>query len=101
MEEHVDGFVGYLKREQRATWTLLKISEKDGLVVIDPEADAVTGTDRLLLTFPGLHDILTTLINQRAEERLDVRKSFRPSLPHPLRRKGAHTPASTSSVERL
>lgn len=37
---------------------MLKIAEKDGLVVIDRETDAVTGTNRLLLAFPGLHDVL-------------------------------------------
>ena len=77
VQDFEGGFFEYLQREERATWTLLKIVGKDGLVIINPETDAVTATNRLLLTYPGLHEILTTLINQWAEEQQNVSDAFR------------------------
>jgi hypothetical protein len=41
------------------------------VVVVDEKTDAVTATNRLLLTYPGLHDTLVTLINAWAERTFD------------------------------
>jgi hypothetical protein len=65
------GLIEHLKTRQPATWAMLELAALDGLVVIDEETDAVTATNRLLLTYPGLHDILATLTNAWAERACD------------------------------
>jgi hypothetical protein len=70
------GLIEHLKEKQPATWALLKRVALDGLVVIDEETDAVTGANRLLLTYPALHEILSTLTNAWAERRSDTRAHF-------------------------
>lgn len=63
--------IEHLKTRQPATWALLKAAAADGLVVIDEETDPFTATNRLLLTYPGLHDTLATLTNAWAERTFD------------------------------
>jgi hypothetical protein len=70
------GFIEHLKTRQPATWALLKAAASNGLVVIDEETDAVTATNRLLLTYPGLHDNLATLTNAWAERTFDPSAHF-------------------------
>lgn len=65
------GLIEHLKTRQLATWALLKTAAANGLVVFDEETDAVTATNRLLLTHLGLHDTLVTLINAWAERAFD------------------------------
>jgi hypothetical protein len=72
----LEGLVEYLKRKQPATWALLKRAALDGLVIIDEATDAATATNRLLLTYPGLHEILSTLTNAWAECRNDTSAHF-------------------------
>ena len=71
-----EGLVEYLKREQPSTWTLLQQAALTGLVLIDEATDAVTATNRLLLTYPGLHEQLSTLTNSWAERSCDTRSHF-------------------------
>ncbi|MFC1652437.1 hypothetical protein ACFL3F_01835 [Planctomycetota bacterium] len=61
------GFLDFLHKEHRAIWTALKIAEQENLVHMDTETDAISGTNRLLLTYPGLHDVLSLLTNEWAE----------------------------------
>lgn len=65
-------YINYLKLEQPEIWQSILRAEKDGLIVIDQETDSVTATNRLLLTYPGLHDVLNLLVegwNQKKAER--------------------------------
>jgi len=57
-------FIDKIKQEQPALWQQLLQISKDGLVIIDEENDAVTATNRLLWTYPGIHDALSTIINE-------------------------------------
>lgn len=66
-----NGLIEHLKTHQPRTWALLEHAAKDGLVAIDEETDAVTATNRLLLTYPGLHDALATMTNAWAERSFD------------------------------
>jgi hypothetical protein len=64
-------YINYLKLEQPEIWQSILSAENDGLIVIDEETDSVTATNRLLLTYPGLHDILNMLVegwNQKKAE---------------------------------
>ncbi len=72
-----DRFISYLKSKQRGLWQTLLIASADGLVVIDEENDAVTATNRLLLTYPGLHEALQRLTDEWAERHLDVSHIFK------------------------
>lgn len=66
-----EGLIEHLKTHQPRTWALLEDAAKGGLIAIDEETDAVTATNRLLLTYPGLHDALATLTNAWAERSFD------------------------------
>jgi hypothetical protein len=57
-------FIGKIKKEQPALWEQMVKIAKDGLIVIDEKNDAVTATNRLLWTYPGIHDALSTIINE-------------------------------------
>lgn len=61
------GFIGYLKKKNPAVWYSLECAAREGLVYIDIDSDAVTASNRLLLNYPDLHEVLSTLINQWAE----------------------------------
>jgi hypothetical protein len=57
------GFIDSIKQDQPALWELIKLHSQSGLIVIDEENDAVSATNRLLWTYPGLHEALNTVIN--------------------------------------
>lgn len=66
-------FLEYLKSDAPGIWESLKRAEEDGLVHIDKNNDAVTATNRLLLTFPELHNTLNYLTEywfQRQSEKI-------------------------------
>lgn len=71
------GFIEYAKNRQPALLASLKHAEEIGLIIIDPETDAVTATNRLLLTYPGLHETLSVIINQWNEEIFDSSHTFK------------------------
>lgn len=62
-----NGFISHIKKTQKATWSLLQQASNEGLVIIDEDNDAITPTNRLLLTYPGLHKALGCIINNYAE----------------------------------
>jgi hypothetical protein len=65
-------FIEYVKNKQPAMWDLIRMTaEKDRLIVIDEENDAVTATNRLLWTNPGLHECLSTIVNEWTNDHLD------------------------------
>lgn len=55
-------YINYLKMEQPEIWQSILGAEKEGLIIINEETDSVTATNRLLLTYPGLHDTLNMLV---------------------------------------
>lgn len=61
------GFIDYIKIKNPSVWASLEDAGQEGLVYIDINSDAVTASNRLLLTYPDLHEILSTLIKQWAE----------------------------------
>jgi hypothetical protein len=70
------GFIEYIKTKIPAVWDSLEHAAQEGLVYIDIDCDAVTASNRLLLTYPDLHEVLSTLINQWAESADSSRVSF-------------------------
>jgi hypothetical protein len=71
------GTIQFLKDRQPSTWALLKMAALQGLVVIDEEADSITATNRLLLTYSGLHDVISMIVDSFAERSFDNRTHFR------------------------
>jgi len=69
-------FISYLQNKQKGIWQALRIAAADGLVVIDEKNDAVTATNRLLLTFPDLHAALQRLTDEWAERHVNVGALF-------------------------
>jgi hypothetical protein len=69
-------FIEFLKSQHPAIWASLQNAAVDGLVQIDEDADTVTATNRLLLTYPGLHEAIHGLINGWAENQLDASDTF-------------------------
>ncbi len=58
------GFIESIKENQPVLWQSIKSASEKGLIVIDEETDAITATNRLLLTYPDLHEVLAFLTNQ-------------------------------------
>jgi hypothetical protein len=58
------GFIDYIQKKQPVVWAMIENASKDGLIQVDIENDAVTATNRLLWTYPGLHDTLNAIINE-------------------------------------
>ena len=56
-------FIDYLKSEQPRLWETISHAAAEGLIVIDEENDAVSATNRLLLTYPDLHNVLNLLVD--------------------------------------
>lgn len=63
----VEGFISELKNQQPLVWQLLQQAEVEGLIHIDESVDAITPTNRLLWTYPGLHEVLVRIINELIE----------------------------------
>lgn len=61
------GLISELKNQQPLVWQLLQQAEQEGLIVIDESVDAMTPTNRLLWTYPGLHQVLIRIINELTE----------------------------------
>jgi len=57
------------KNNQPQLWQQIKYAESLGLIYVDESLDAITPTNRLLMTYPGLHAALCTIINDWNEER--------------------------------
>lgn len=69
-------FICSLQREQPQLWQTIVSAANEGLIIIDQENDAVTATNRLLLTYPGLHDILAFITDQWTENQMNTKKHF-------------------------
>jgi hypothetical protein len=70
-------FLAYIKQEQPLLFQQLCIVEAEGLIVLDEKTDSLTATNRLLLTYPGLHDVLSRIINDWAEKRENYTEHFK------------------------
>jgi hypothetical protein len=68
--------VEYMRERQPASWALLKLAAAQGLVVIDEATDSITATNRLLLTYTGLHEVVSMLVDSWAERSYDSRSAF-------------------------
>jgi len=64
------GFIKSIKQSQPDLWKAILEHTKTGLIVIDEQNDAVTATNRLLITYPDLHLTLSSLINSWNENNL-------------------------------
>lgn len=62
------GFLEYIKKQKPRLWQSLVSAQTRGLVFIDEENDSITATNRLLLTYPDLHEIINDLVNQWAKQ---------------------------------
>lgn len=58
------GFIEFIQTKQPLVWAMIQNASTDGLIVVDVENDAVTATNRLIWTYPGLHDALNAIINE-------------------------------------
>lgn len=54
-------YLTYIKQQQPQIWKELTKAKEEGLIYIDEVNDAISASNRLILTYPGLHDILNTL----------------------------------------
>lgn len=72
-----DRFIPYLKSTQPAIWQALLGAARDGLVIIDEENDALSATNRLLFTYPALHEILQRMTDDWAENHVDSTAHFK------------------------
>ena len=62
-------FIKYIRETQPLLWQSVKMAANEGLIVIDEKNDGICATNRLLVTYPGLHKVLQRIINSWAEDR--------------------------------
>jgi hypothetical protein len=67
MENH---FLKSIQSNHPALWESIIETSKSGLIIIDEENDAISATNRLLFTYPDLHEAISTLINEWEEMEL-------------------------------
>ena len=60
--KQTDTFIDYLKSEHPRWWNAINKAADEGLIVIDEANDALTDTNRLLMTYPALHAVLKFLL---------------------------------------
>jgi len=69
------GLLASIKAGAPKLWESLEHAAGLGLIFIDEEHDAVTATNRLLLTYPDLHGVLNQIIDHwssQAEADMDA-----------------------------
>lgn len=59
-----NGFLKSIQISHPQLWDSILQTSKSGLIIIDEENDSITATNRLLFTYPGLHEAISTLINE-------------------------------------
>lgn len=64
---HIDGFLENIKKTEPLLWQSIEKTSKEGLIFIDEQNDSITPTNRLLLTYPDLHETISVLINSWSE----------------------------------
>ena len=68
----MSSYIEYVKAKEPRLWGTLQAAAADGLIFIDEKTDAITATNRLLLTYPDLHEVLnmlcTTWRNDQAKD---------------------------------
>ncbi|MDX2470972.1 MAG: hypothetical protein QNL04_10400 [SAR324 cluster bacterium] len=64
-----NSYIEYVKTKEPRMWASLEGAAKEGLIFIDEKNDAITATNRLLLTYPALHEIINYLVGEwKAEQ---------------------------------
>lgn len=61
--DNTPGLLASIKAGAPRLWESLEHAATLGLIFIDEEHDAVTATNRLLLTYPDLHGVLNQIID--------------------------------------
>ena len=52
-----------IKKDAPKLWRTLKTAQAEGLMFIDEKNDSITATNRLLLTYPDLHETINQIID--------------------------------------
>ena len=52
-----------IEKDAPKLWKTLKSAQEEGLLFIDEKTDSITATNRLLLTYPDLHETLNQIID--------------------------------------
>jgi len=66
------GYLEYVRHNQPAIWQALQRAAAEGLVFIDSENDAISASNRLLLTYPDLHEVINMLCDQWAMQQAEA-----------------------------
>ncbi|MBD3840787.1 MAG: hypothetical protein IE909_02700 [Campylobacterales bacterium] len=64
------GFLKSIQQNHPDLWASIVKNSQSGLILIDEQNDSITATNRLLFTYPGLHEAITTLLNSWEETEL-------------------------------
>ena len=62
----MSGYIQFVKHNEPNIWGALQRAADEGLVFIDEAHDSITATNRLLLTYPDLHEVINMLCDQWA-----------------------------------
>lgn len=65
-----EGFLANIKRTQPQLWETILKSSKEGLLIVDEENDSISPTNRLLWTYPDLHEAISVLINEWTQKEI-------------------------------
>ncbi|HCY85563.1 MAG TPA: hypothetical protein DHV36_10550 [Desulfobacteraceae bacterium] len=58
------GMLATIRQQSPELWKALKNGESQGLIFLDEANDAVSATNRLLLTYPDLHEVVNQIVDQ-------------------------------------
>lgn len=61
-------FLDNVKQNEPKLWEIIVNASKEGVILIDEQNDSIVPTNRLLWTYPDLHETLMVLINSWSEK---------------------------------
>lgn len=66
------GLLMHIKKDAPKLWRSLKLAQADGLLFIDEKTDAITATNRLLFTYPDLHETINQIVDHWTLRKDDI-----------------------------
>jgi hypothetical protein len=63
LETYESGILASMKEDAPNLWDALEKAQSNGLIFIDEIHDSITATNRLLLTYPDLHEMINQIVD--------------------------------------
>lgn len=70
---HHPGLLQSIRQDAPKLWAAFTLAAGHGLIFIDEANDAITASNRLLLTYPDLHEMTCQIIDHWAHHRAETK----------------------------